>query len=106
MTELSTVYDAFLSRIAADDWTQEMIENDMETVEQDWRQFLDMAVFRFKYPRVSLDIKDDYFVDTLSQEEVQLLALYMKHEWIKRCVATWENIRLLYADRNFSQANF
>ena len=30
----------------------------------------------------------------------------MKHEWVKRCVASWENIRQLYADKDFSQANF
>jgi hypothetical protein len=29
----------------------------------------------------------------------------MKHEWIKRCIASWENIRQLYADKDFSQAN-
>ena len=31
--------------------------------------------------------------------------MYMKHEWIKRCIASWENIRQLYADKDFSQAN-
>ena len=34
-----------------------------------------------------------------------MLALYMKHEWVKRCIASWENIRQLYADKDFSQAN-
>ena len=29
----------------------------------------------------------------------------MKHEWVKRCIASWENIRQLYADKDFSQAN-
>jgi hypothetical protein len=29
----------------------------------------------------------------------------MKHEWIKRCIASWEEIRYLYADKDFSQAN-
>ena len=38
------------------------------------------------------------FKEELSQDEIQLLALYMKHEWVKRCVASWENIRQLYAD--------
>ena len=34
-----------------------------------------------------------------------MLALYMKHEWIKRCIASWENIRQLYTSKDFSQAN-
>ena len=38
------------------------------------------------------------FEGDLDQDEIQLIALYMKHEWIKRCVASWENIRQLYAD--------
>ena len=38
------------------------------------------------------------FEGDLSQDEIQLLAIFMKHEWIKRCIATWENIRQLYAD--------
>jgi hypothetical protein len=29
----------------------------------------------------------------------------MKHEWIKRCIASWENIRQLYTSKDFSQAN-
>ena len=73
-----------------------------------------MGIFRFKYPRVSLEIEEIpsseelpayQFVDDLTDDEIQLLALYMKHEWVKRCIASWENIRQLYADKDFSQAN-
>ena len=76
-----------------------------------------MAIGRFKYPRVSLDfeevekeidgkvIKEYQFVDTLTNDEIQVLAIIMRYEWVSRCVASWENIRQLYADRDFSQAN-
>lgn len=115
-TPLSKVYEAFLSRITADEWT---VEEELSIVEKDWEQLLDIAIFRFKYPRVSLekDEIDPYpdddinktlsrnFVEDLNQDEIQLLALYMKHEWVKRCIASWENIRQLYADKDFSQAN-
>ena len=30
----------------------------------------------------------------------------MKLEWIRRCISTWDNIRQLYSDKDFSQANF
>ena len=112
------VYDAFLARITTDEWT---LEEELAIVERDWQELLQMAIFRFKYPRVSLDIeeinsneseemespqiKSYQFVNNLTNDEIQLLALYMKHEWIKRCIASWENIRQLYADKDFSQAN-
>ena len=112
-TLLLKVYDAFLARITADEWT---LEEELAIVERDWQELLQMAVFRFKYPRVSLEmeeveetdehhLKKYQFVNDLTNDEIQMLALYMKHEWVKRCIASWENIRQLYADKDFSQAN-
>lgn len=106
-TPFLKVYDAFLARITADEWT---LEEELAIVERDWQELLKMAIFRFKYPRVDLSIEgeDDnspQFVNDLTNDEIQLLALYMKHEWVKRCIASWENIRQLYADKDFSQAN-
>ena len=101
-TTFVQVYDAFLARITADEWT---LEEELAIVERDWRQLLKMAIFRFKYPRVSLEIEETgestgvfQFTEDLTNDQIQLLALYMKHEWIKRCIASWENIRQLYAD--------
>lgn len=105
-TPFLEVYDAFLARITADEWT---LEEELAIVERDWQELLKMAIFRFKYPRVGLEIEEigeQYqFVNELTNDEIQLLALYMKHEWVKRCIASWENIRQLYADKDFSQAN-
>ena len=116
-TSLLTVYEAFLSRITADEWT---LEEELAIVERDWRELLQIAIFRFKYPRIGLELEEVptmleipsdnvapvyQFVNDLTNDEIQLLALYMKHEWVKRCIASWENIRQLYADKDFSQAN-
>lgn len=114
-TPFLKVYDAFLARITADEWT---LEEELAIVERDWQELLQIAIFRFKYPRVDLSIEEVdevptdngqlkryQFVDDLTNDEIQLLALYMKHEWVKRCIASWENIRQLYADKDFSQAN-
>jgi hypothetical protein len=112
-TPFLRVYDAFLARITADEWT---LEEELAIVERDWQELLSIAIFRFKYPRVDLEIEEldtpeegqlvrRQFVNDLTNDEIQLLALYMKHEWIKRCIASWENIRQLYADKDFSQAN-
>ena len=29
----------------------------------------------------------------------------MKCEWLDRCIMTWENVKTLYEERDFSQAN-
>ena len=99
-TSLYKVYDAFLARITADEWT---LEEELAIVERDWQELLKMSIFRFKYPRVELSIEENenqeyQFSNELTNDEIQLLALYMKHEWVKRCIASWENIRQLYAD--------
>lgn len=114
-TPFLKVYDAFLARITADEWT---LEEELAIVERDWQELLKMAIFRFKYPRVGLEVeevgssfdsteqlKTYQFVNDLTNDEIQLLALYMKHEWIKRCIASWEHIRPLYTDKDFSEAN-
>ena len=80
-TPFLKVYDAFLARITADEWT---LEEELAIVERDWQELLKMAIARFKYPRVSLE---------------------MKHEWVKRCVASWEHIGQLYTSKDFSAAN-
>ncbi len=113
-TPFLKVYDAFLARITADEWTLEEV---LAIVERDWQELLKMAIAQFKYPRVALDIeeidpdenssqlKTYQFVNDITEREIQILALYMKYEWIKRCIASWENIRQLYASKDFSQAN-
>lgn len=54
-TPFLKVYDAFLARITADEWT---LEEELAIVERDWQELLQMAIFRFKYPRISLDIEE------------------------------------------------
>lgn len=118
MTPCSRVYEAFLTRITADEW---MVEEELSIAERDWQALLEIAIFRFKYPRVSLKLtthgpeydeyghelppKLDAFEADLNNDEIQLLAEYMKHEWLKRCIASWENIKTLYTDKDFSMAN-
>ena len=102
-TPLQHVYDAFLSKIEADDW---MLTEDPSVVEDDWRMLLNAAIAQFRYPRVSLDYEGDNFNETLGNDEIQVLANLMKLEWVRRCIATWDNIRELYSDKDFSQANF
>lgn len=101
MTPFSKVYAAFLSRILEDEWQQWMLEE----AEQDWRQIMENAITWFKFPRVSLEHDDEGFVSDLGQAEIQIIADFMKCEWLNRCIMTWENVKPLYEERDFSQAN-
>lgn len=107
MTDLQVVYDAFLSKMLDDEWGN-WEEEDMQ---EDWRSILMGAIPQFKFPRVSLDIEIDSetntekFVDELTNDEIQILATYMKCEWLNRTILTWENVKPLYEERDFSQAN-
>lgn len=103
-TAFQNVFDAFLARIESDDWS---LPEELEMAERDWFELMKIAIFRFKYPRVSLDfdIETDTFESELTNDEIQVLAVLMKHEWIRRCIASWEEIKMLYSNKDFSQAN-
>lgn len=101
MTPFEDIYSAFLSRILEDEWQQWMIEE----AEQDWRQILENAITWFKFPRVSLERDNAGFKERLTDAEIQVIADYMKCEWLNRCIMTWENVKPLYEERDFSQAN-
>ena len=101
MTSFDVVYTAFLSKILEDEWG----EWKEAEVEEDLFTLLQAAIARFKFPRVSLEYTSEGFTDTLTNDEVQILASYMKCEWLNRNILTWENVKPLYEERDFSQAN-
>lgn len=103
MTNFQVVYDAFLAKMLDDEWAN-WYEDD---ILEDWKALLMSAIPWFKFPRVSLEVNEDEdaFIDDLNNEEVQILATYMKCEWLNRTILTWENIKPLYEERDFSQAN-
>ena len=101
MTSFDTVYASFLSKILDDEWegwTEASIKKDLFTL-------LKAAITRFKFPRVSLEYTADGFTETLTDDEIEILACYMKCEWLNRTILTWENVKPLYVERDFSQAN-
>ena len=103
MTDFQVVYDAFLAKILEDEW----VNWDLDDIQQDWQALLMSALPWFKFPRVSLeyDIESSKFNEDLSNEEIQILASYMKCEWLNRTILSWENVKPLYEERDFSQAN-
>lgn len=103
MTPLDSIYSAFLSKMLDDEWTGWTYED----IERDWRQLLNGAIPQFKFPKCSLEINEDEnsFVDDLENNEVQILASYMKCEWLNRAILTWEHIKPMYEEKDFSEAN-
>ncbi len=103
MASVQDVYDAFLTKMLEEEW----LNWTEEEQQQDWRALLDAVIPWFKFPRVSLEIDaDGQFVDkNISNTEIQILATYMKCEWLNREILTWENVKPLYVERDFSQAN-
>ena len=101
MTPYQKVYDAFLVKMLEDEW----VNWTEEEISQDLRGILEGAISWFKFPRISLDRDNNGFINDLDNEEIQILACYMKCEWLNRTILTWENVKPLYEERDFSQAN-
>jgi hypothetical protein len=101
MTPFQKVYDAFLATMLEDEW---QLWTEYEVL-QDLRALLMTALPQFRFPRVDLSIEKDEFIGELNNTEIQILARYMKCEWLNRSILTWENIKPLYEERDFSMAN-
>ena len=101
MTSYQTVYDAFLAKILDDEWDNWLISD----AEKDWHQIMESAIPWFKFPRISLERNENGFVNDLGQAEIQIIANFMKYEWLDRIILSWDNIKPLYTERDFSPAN-
>ena len=102
-TPYQKIYGAFLVKLPSDNdewdgWLREETEEDM-------RHILESAIPYFKFPRISLERNEEGFIEELGPEEIQILSTYMKCEWLNRSIMTWENVKPLYEERDFSQAN-
>lgn len=110
MTPYQTVYDAFLSKVNADDWADGFSEVDGELTPlpstlEDLHQILMNALPNFRFPRMSLATNEDGFVSDLGIDEINIISEYMKIEWLDRTIHTWENVKVMYDERDFSPAN-
>lgn len=103
MTPITKVYDSFLAKILEDEWGYWTEED----IKQDLVQLLEEACAKFKFPENDITISEDGedFLGDLVQQEIQILASYMKCAWLRRSINTWENIKPLYEEKDFSQAN-
>lgn len=104
MTALDEVYDFLLAKTDAKEWAW---TEDLELLQSDWKMLLRMAIQDFLFPRIELEIGQDIetgeekFINDITDAEKQVLATYMKHEWLKRSITNWKNIEMLYHDKDF-----
>lgn len=108
MVTLTDVYDAFLSKVNEDDWSHCYSQEDLEWFIKDWYAFLKSALPYFKFPRCGLEIDEETqtFTDPkMGADEVAVISTFMKQEWLKRTIDSWENIKTQYDEKDFSQAN-
>lgn len=113
MTSYETIFNAFLSKIEEDSWANDGMGRD--AIAADWEGILENALPWFKFPRFSLnrtgnvysgnDVVFGHFDADLNSQEVQIIATLMKKEWLQRTINTWENVKVMYDERDFSQAN-
>ena len=130
-TPFSYIYDSFLSKIT-DDMYMELTELDTYQLLE---ELLLSSIQKFEFPRVDLteyelvSITDEVkytgaesgqeevpailyeggsFINTLTAEEINILATYMVVEWLGQQLASVENTRMKYSGSDFkftSQAN-
>lgn len=104
MISVDALYSAFLNKMLEDEW----VNWTEEEMEYDWYELYLGAAEQFKFPRVdiSIDRENQVFMsEDITNSEIQILATYMKCMWLDRTILTWENVKPLYVERDFSQAN-
>lgn len=104
MTSLDKIYSVFLNKIEDDDWDDPTL---LETYKESWKEYLESAIGFFKFPRVNLEFDEtgENLIGDLGSTEIQILADYMKVEWLQANIHTWEKIKTQYSESDFSQAN-
>ena len=97
------LFDAFLALLQTDEW-EAWGEDEMS---QDFCMLANAARPFFKFPRVNLDwetCSKEFVDERIGNAEIQVWAHYMKCIWYTRVIDSWENLRPLYTERDFSPA--
>lgn len=131
-TTFASVYNRFLEKITDDMY----MELTLEDTRRDLQALLLGALTGFEFPKVNLSkyvfqqetvefanpddfvielqldgtviVDRSHFVETLSNEEINIIAILMVADWLQRQIASIEMIRMKYSGTDFkmtSQAN-
>jgi hypothetical protein len=108
MTPFSKVYDRFFELITDDmyvEWTEQDTKRDAQSI-------LISSLSGFEFPRQSLSYElfdydleefsdDSYFTNSLTQEEINIIAYLMLINWLQRQITSIDNTRQKYYGDSF-----
>ena len=106
-TKFETIYNRFFSKVT-DDMYMELDKNQTESMVEELHI---SAIPWFEFPRVDLynfNKEEKTYNIELSNEEVNIIAVYMLVEWLTQQLVSVENTRMKYSGSDFkftSQAN-
>lgn len=106
-TKFEIIYNRFFSKVT-DDMYMELDKNQTEEMVG---ELLLSALPWFEFPRVDLynfNLEEKTYNIELSNEEVNIIAIYMLVEWLTQQLVNIENTRMKYSGSDFkftSQAN-
>lgn len=106
-TKFETIYSRFFSKVT-DDMYMELDKNQTESMVE---ELFESALPWFEFPRVNIynfNKEQKTYNIELSNEEINIIAIYMLVEWLTQQLVTVENARMKYSGSDFkftSQAN-
>ena len=106
-TKFETIYNRFFSKVT-DDMYMELDKKQTESMVEELHL---SALPWFEFPRVDLynfNQEDKIYNIELSNEEINIIAIYMLVEWLTQQLVSVENTRMKYSGSDFkmtSQAN-
>ena len=106
-TKFETIYNRFFSKVT-DDMYMELDKNQTESMVGELHL---SALPWFEFPRVDLynfNLEEKSYNIELSNEEINIIAVYMMVEWLTQQLVSVENTRMKYSGSDFkmtSQAN-
>lgn len=118
MTSFQTIYDRFMGKITDDMYMDgdkdNVLWSEQDTI-NDCKNMLQDAIPGFEFPRFRLYEyncgnyeNSEFFIDDLTSEEINILAILMLNTWVQRQMTSIENTRMKYSGSDFkmtSQAN-
>lgn len=103
-TKLEVIYESALGKMTEDDWGEDI---DFSIIESDLLNILKAAIPYFKRPRNSLtiNVEEGVIESDLTIREIEIIATYMSVIWLDRTILSWENVKPMYSERDFSPGN-
>jgi len=104
-TPYTEIYDFFLSKVTDYSFIDESIYATQEELEKELNKYLRSAIVRFKESKTSLerDVENNQFIQDLSDEEKEILSLYMIQLYLTPKILSTEKMESRLTDRDYRE---